>query len=80
MEDDEEDPEMLYYYVEYEDGQLLPVDSPAPPAPAPDAPPPPPDAPIPDAPAPAAAGGDLDDSGDDSEDSEHDDGYDTDDE
>ena len=34
MEDDEEDPEMLYYYVEYEDGQLLPVDSPAPPAPA----------------------------------------------
>ena len=70
MEDVEEDPEMLYYYVEDEDGQLMPVDSPAHPAPEADAPPPPPAIPAPDAPAPAAAGGDPDDSGDDSDDSE----------
>jgi len=68
MEVVEEDPEMLYYYVEDEDGQLVPVDSPAHPAPEADAPPPPPAIPAPDAPAPAAAGGDPDDSGDDSED------------
>ena len=72
MEDVEEDPEMVYYFVDDEDGNVVAVDSPVPPLAAP----------VLEAPAPAAAGGDdPDDSGDgsdgdDSDEEEDNDGQD----
>jgi hypothetical protein len=85
VEEVEEDPEEVIFYVETEDGRIMAVNSegnlrtPSPslalasPIPAADAPPSPLVAPAPDAPAPASTGGDSDNSGDDDEDEEEDD-------